>query len=59
MLQGTELINFDKRRKIATVIEEIQRYQQQQYALRAVPAIQVRITGARLVTDTPSGAAVI
>lgn len=41
LLQGTELINFDKRRKIACVIEEIQRYQQLGYAFRPVPAIQV------------------
>eukprot|EP01137_Pigoraptor_chileana_P018610 Opistho-2@78357 len=32
----TELINFDKRRKIATVIQEIQRYQQTPYHLQEV-----------------------
>lgn len=40
-----ELINFDKRRKIATVIEEMQRYQQLGYVLQPLSIIQVRIGG--------------
>lgn len=34
------LINFDKRRKISTVIREIQQYQQTPYCLEAVPWLQ-------------------
>ena len=39
MIQNN-LINFDKRRKIALVIREIQQYQQTPYCLKAIPEIQ-------------------
>jgi len=37
---NVNLINFDKRRKIALVIREIQQYQQTPYCIKTVPEIQ-------------------
>jgi len=39
-LKGSNLINFDKRTKVATVIQEIKQYQVSQYCLQDVPLIQ-------------------
>lgn len=39
-IKGTDLINFDKRYKIAVVIREIQQYQTAQYCLQVVPPIE-------------------
>jgi son of sevenless-like protein len=49
MLNG--LINFDKRRKVAYVIREIQQYQQTPYCLMAVPEIQSLLLSPDEVTD--------
>jgi len=40
LLPENNLINFDKRRRIATVIKEIKQYQQTPYSLTSVPIIQ-------------------
>lgn len=45
-----DLINFDKRRKVALVIREIQQYQQTPYCLKAVPEIQALL----LSPDNPT-----
>lgn len=39
-LPETHLINFEKRRKVFSLIRDIQKYQQTQYALQVVPQIQ-------------------
>jgi len=39
-LPETHLINFEKRRKVFTLVREIQRYQETPYALQPVPQIQ-------------------
>jgi len=44
LLKGTALVNFDKRMKIAAVIQEIQQYQSAQYCLQAVPVIEKYLT---------------
>lgn len=40
LLKGTNLINFDKRFKVATVIVEVAQYQTTQYCLQAVAVIE-------------------
>ena len=40
LVKGTQLINFDKRIKVASVIQEIQQYQTTQYCLQAVGMIE-------------------
>jgi len=40
VLPGGSLINFDKRRRVATVIKEIKQYQQTPYCFSAVPIIK-------------------
>ena len=39
LLKGTSMINFDKRSKVAMVIQEVQQYQTAQYCLQAVGVI--------------------
>jgi len=40
LIKGTNLINFDKRSKVAAVIQEVQQYQTAQYCLQAVSVIE-------------------
>ena len=49
-IQG-DLINFDKRKKIALVIREIQQYQQTPYCLKAVPEIQAALLAPETATE--------
>jgi len=46
-----DLINFDKRRKIALVIREIQQYQQTPYCLKTIPEIQAALLAPENATE--------
>jgi son of sevenless-like protein len=47
------MINFDKRRKIAVVIREIQQYQQQPYMFQEIEVLQTYLRNVRW-TDAES-----
>lgn len=49
--ENPDFINFDKRRRLATVISELQRYQQQAYNLSEQPTIKDYLSHLEVLTE--------